>query len=115
MGSVLPFNVQDKRGMNKGLKKISAPPVVPLRMAGWDDCLMGVAIRAGQPSLFVYDSGKVVTKLMETGNLTEAQAFAHFKEKIASKWLGPGTPLLFMKLAPEDKLDEEPEGADAKV
>lgn len=109
MGSVLPFDIQDKRGMNKAPKKISMPvrkgnphkPNIALRMQGWDDCLMGVAFRCGKPDLFVYDATEIVKKLMETGDLTKEEAFSHFQKNIAHKWLGEGTPLMFAPMAPD--------------
>ena len=61
-----------------------------IRMDGYDDCVVGVVERYGQPPIFCYDKQKVLSKLQEDMSLEEAEEFFNFNQLGA--WVGEGTP-----------------------
>lgn len=63
-----------------------------LRIDGFDDCIIGVARRCGQPSLLVYDSDKIIERLIDQGMLEE-DAYDYYSFNIAGAWMGEGTPI----------------------
>lgn len=73
----------------------------PLMCDGYDDAVIGVARRCGQPDLVVYDSEKIVRALVKSG-MTRHEAFEYFEFNIAGAWVGEGTPLFLDKMPAED-------------
>jgi len=62
-----------------------------LFMDGYDDCIVGICERAGQPPVVAYDRGKVIGKLMGDGmTYEEAEEFFGFNQ--VGAWLGDSTP-----------------------
>jgi len=61
---------------------------------GYDEALVGIAQRCGQPDLPVYSREKIVDIIMERDGCEydEAQEFVDFN--IAGGWLGENTPVL---------------------
>lgn len=62
-----------------------------LMMDGYDDCIVGVVERFGQPPLVCYDRDKVIESHMKDGmSYEEAEEFFEFNQ--IGAWLGEGTP-----------------------
>ncbi len=66
-------------------------PEDALTMDGFDDCILGFCIRAGQEEIFAYDLNKVIAKLQASG-MTYAEAFEFFEFNQLGAWMGEGTP-----------------------
>jgi len=62
-----------------------------LRIDGYDDCAVGMVTRCGQDPFIVYDSEKIIDKLMEDG-MDHDMAIEYFDFNIAGAWVGEGTP-----------------------
>jgi len=62
-----------------------------LRIDGYDDCAVGMVTRCGQDPFIVYDSEKIIDKLMEDG-MDHDMAIEYFDFNIAGAWVGKGTP-----------------------
>lgn len=58
-----------------------------------DDAIVGIAVRCGQPALYVYDSQKCVEVLMRNNKWSEEEALEWFSFNIEGAWLGEHTPL----------------------
>ena len=62
-----------------------------LTMDGYDDCIVGVVERFGQPPLVCYDRDKVIESHMKDDmSYEEAEEFFEFNQ--IGAWLGEGTP-----------------------
>lgn len=59
---------------------------------GFDEAFLGVARRAGQTPLAVYDVDKCLDVLVAQG-LSPEEAIEHFEFNVVGAWVGPGTPL----------------------
>jgi hypothetical protein len=71
-----------------------------MALDGYDDCLVGVVERFGQPPILCYDTAKIIRKLIESGS-TEEEARENFDVNIAGAWLGDGTPC-FLEFVEKD-------------
>ncbi len=60
---------------------------------GFDDAILGVGHRCGQPALVVYDVATVITILMERDEMTYEEATEHFNFNIEGAWVGEKTPI----------------------
>ena len=65
---------------------------------GFDDCIIGICQRFGQPSLIAYDRQKVIQKLQDRDGKTPEAAEEFFEFNIIGAWAGPCTPV-FLTLA----------------
>ena len=72
---------------------------------GFDDCIIGIALRCGQPDLVVYDSAKIVDKLVLRDGMTYEDAVEFFEYNILGAWVGEGTPLY---MTPIQKRTDDP-------
>ena len=62
-----------------------------LIMDGYDDCIVGVVERFGQPPIVCYDRDKVIKAHMKDGmDYEEAEEFFEFNQ--IGAWLGESTP-----------------------
>ena len=62
-----------------------------LVMDGYDDCIVGVVERFGQPPIVCYDRDKVIRAHMKDGmDYEEAEEFFEFNQ--IGAWLGESTP-----------------------
>ena len=62
-----------------------------LVMDGYDDCIVGVVERFGQPPIVCYDRDKVIKAHMKDGmDYEEAEEFFEFNQ--IGAWLGESTP-----------------------
>ena len=62
-----------------------------LLMDGYDDCVIGICERFGQPDIITYDKEKVIHKLTVDGmEYQEAVEFFYFNQ--IGAWMGETTP-----------------------
>ena len=59
---------------------------------GFDDAIIGIGRRCGQPSIVVYSASKCVHVLIDQG-LTPEEAEEHFGFNVVGAWMGPNTPM----------------------
>lgn len=64
-----------------------------LTLDGFDEALIGIGRRSGQPALAVYSQQKIIEKLVRDG-ATPEEAQEHFEFNIAGSWVGEHTPLI---------------------
>ena len=70
-----------------------------LKADGFDDAVIGIGSRCGQPDLVVYDAEKCVEVLQKQG-MTLEEAEEYFEFNVAGSWMGPHTPI-FMRRLPD--------------
>ena len=62
-----------------------------MTMDGYDDCIVGIGYRYGNEPYVVYDTNKIINKLMKEGmSYHEAHEFHEFNQACA--YVGPNTP-----------------------
>jgi len=72
-----------------------------LIMDGYDDCIVGVVERFGQPPIVCYDRDKVIKAHMKDGmDYEEAEEFFEFNQ--IGAWLGESTPC-FITMTDEER------------
>ena len=59
---------------------------------GFDDCLLGYVERFGAPALALYDTERVLQKLMKRDNMSREVAEDFFSTNIIGAWVGENTP-----------------------
>jgi len=69
-----------------------------LRTDGFDDCIIGVSHRYGEPLLLAYDKEKVIKKLMKRDNMTIEDALEFYTYNIIGAWVGKQTPVFIEKI-----------------
>ena len=69
-----------------------------LRTDGFDDCIIGVSHRYGEPLLLAYDKEKVIKKLMKRDNMTIEDALEFYTYNIIGAWVGKQTPIFIEKI-----------------
>jgi len=69
-----------------------------LRTDGFDDCIIGVSHRYGEPLLLAYDKEKVIKKLMKRDNMTREDALEFYTFNIIGAWVGKQTPVFIEKI-----------------
>ena len=67
-----------------------------LLLDGFENALIGVARRCGQPVLAVYDQDLIIQTLMEQGMDDEA-AVEFYEYNVAGAWVGPMTPIIVVR------------------
>jgi len=68
-----------------------------LKMDGYDDCIIGVVERCGQPTIFCYSTEKVLKRLMKEDGLTLEEAEEWFTYNQLGAWVGAKTPCFLTK------------------
>lgn len=68
-----------------------------LLATGYDDCLLGIAERCGQPNVAAYDAQKIARSLMRQG-MSEEEAWEFFYFNISGGYVGELTPVFIHKL-----------------
>ena len=58
---------------------------------GYDEALVGIARRCGQPDVAAYDANKIIGILARDMSEEEAEEFYEFN--IVGAWMGPNTPV----------------------
>ena len=69
-----------------------------LLMDGYDDCVVGLVERFGQPTIICYDRDKVLEKLVRDG-MTEEEAEEWFNFNQLGAWMGDKTPCFLSAIA----------------
>jgi len=89
-----PVNMDDLRGW------MAAFDEDMLLADGYEDAVLGVAERCGQPSLVVYDADQCINVLVKRDGMDhdDAEEFFHFNTLGA--WMGEHTPLFLWKYEP---------------
>lgn len=64
---------------------------------GFEDAIIGIAERCGQPSLVVYDAKKCVEILVKRDGMTYDEAREFFDFNTLGSWVGPNTPLFMWR------------------
>lgn len=65
---------------------------------GFDDAIVGYALRCGQPVLAVYDQRKCIEILMQRDGMTREDAEEFFDFNVIGAWVGDRTPLFLYRL-----------------
>ena len=69
--------------------------------AGFDDAIVGVGVRCGQPPIVVYNVEVVLDILMGNG-MSYEDAVEYFEYNVEGAWVGDRTPIWLYKLKPAD-------------
>lgn len=64
---------------------------------GFEDAIIGVAERCGQPTLVVYDIDKCIEILMKRDGMTREGAAEFFTFNTSGAWMGENTPLFLIR------------------
>jgi hypothetical protein len=64
---------------------------------GFDDAIVGVAMRCSMPALVVYDAAKCIDILMQRDGMSHEEAFEFFDFNTLGAWAGEGTPLFLWR------------------
>ena len=67
---------------------------------GFDDAILGIGSRCGQPDLLVYDVDTIINILMDRDGMDYDDAREYFSYNIEGAWVGEGTPIWLQQ---EDK------------
>jgi hypothetical protein len=62
-----------------------------IKMDGFDDCVLGICHRYGQPPILAYDFDKVILKLMDDG-MTYEEAIEYWDYNQIGAYIGESTP-----------------------
>lgn len=60
---------------------------------GFDEAIVGIAERCGQPALLVYDRQKCIKILVDRDGMTEEEAVEYFDFNVSGAWVGEHTPI----------------------
>ncbi len=63
-----------------------------LKADGFDQALLGVVRRCGQPDILCYDIGACAEILIERDGLDYSEAFEYLEHNSIGAWVGPETP-----------------------
>jgi len=64
---------------------------------GFDEAILGIAVRCGKPGLVVYDAEKCIEILMQRDGMDEEEASEFFEFNVVGTWAGEGTPLFLYR------------------
>ncbi len=90
-------NLYQRNGSMKEILKIY-PDEKFIKADGFDDCVIGVAHRYGEPLILAYDEEKVIKKLMKEDKITKKDALEYYTYNIIGAWVGKQTPIFIEKL-----------------
>lgn len=62
-----------------------------LKADGFDDAIIGIARRCGQPALVAYSVNKCIQILMQ--DMSEEDACEYFEFNVVGAWVGENTPV----------------------
>ena len=60
---------------------------------GFDDAIIGIGYRCGQPAILVYDTDKALKILVNRDGMDLDEAKEFFDFNVAGAWVGEGTPI----------------------
>ena len=75
---------------------------VAMTADGFDDAIIGIGSRCGQPDLLVYDIDTALDILMDRDGMSYEEAQEYFSFNVEGAWVGEGTPIWLQRI-------EEPE------
>ena len=90
-------NLYQRSGSMKEILKIY-PDEKFIKADGFDDCVIGVSHRFGEPLILAYDEGKVIKKLMKRDKMTRETAMEFYTYNIIGAWVGKQTPIFIERL-----------------
>lgn len=64
-----------------------------LKADGFDDCIIGIASRIGQPDLISYDVNKIIKVLQDRDGMEYDEALEYFDFNIIGAYMGEHTPI----------------------
>lgn len=64
---------------------------------GFDDAIVGVIDRCGQPSVVTYDRDKCISILVEREKMSVEEAQEYFDVNVVGAWVGDRTPAFLSK------------------
>lgn len=64
---------------------------------GFDDAILGIGKRCGQPSLVVYSTPKCIKILCKKLDCSFEEAVEYFEFNVAGAWFGPNSPIFVDK------------------
>ena len=71
---------------------------------GYEDAIIGIAERCGQPTLVVYDAWKCVEILIKRDGMDPDEAMEFFQFNTLGAWAGENSPLYLWRK--EDAIDD---------
>jgi len=69
-----------------------------MKADGFDDCVIGVSHRFGEPLILAYDEEKVIKKLMKRDKMTRETALEFYTFNIIGAWVGKQTPVFIERI-----------------
>jgi hypothetical protein len=87
------FILKRRLKMNQILEEIKEDNPEALLADGFDDAILGIGRRCGQPSLVVYSTPKCIKILMEDMDCSEEEAIEFFEFNVVGAWVGEHTPI----------------------
>ena len=81
-----------------------------MRADGFDEAILGVAQRCGQPAIIAYDTEKILEILQAREGMTAEEAVEYFELNIAGEWLCEETPIFIDRRNPygHDEVEIDP-------
>ena len=70
-----------------------------MRADGFDEAILGVAQRCGQPEIIAYDTEKILEILQAREGMTAEEAVEYFEFNIAGAWVGEETHIFIDRKA----------------
>jgi hypothetical protein len=67
---------------------------------GFDQAIVGVAQRCGQPTIVVYERQRCIELLVERDKCSPEEAEEHFGYNVEGAWVGPRTPAFLSRVTP---------------
>lgn len=64
---------------------------------GFDDAIIGIGERCGQPSLVAYDRDKCIQVLMDRDGMDYEGAVEFFDFNVGGAWVGENTPIFITR------------------
>ena len=68
-----------------------------LKADGFDEAIIGVGSRCGQPDIITYDVNKCIKILMDQG-MTDEEAMEFFEFNVVGAWVGEETPIFVREM-----------------
>jgi len=72
-----------------------------LKVDGHDDAIIGTGNSFGRTSVLIYDSEKIINKLMKRDKMTHEEAEEFFDYNIVGSYNGPGMPIFLFEYRDE--------------
>ena len=72
-----------------------------MKIDGFDDAILGVRQRKGQPDCVLYDEEKILTMLMRDG-ASYGDALDYYRYNILDAYVGDGTPAFLVEASAEE-------------